>query len=158
MTPRVPSQRVSPRARTFWTVRALALWLVVLAGLGAAAGAHPASWLLALLAGVAVVAAVHVVVMPRWRFRVHRWELTDTAVHTQTGWLSQERRVAPVARVQTVDTERGPLAALFGLADLTVTTASAAGPLHIPGLDREVAARLAREITLRAERAGGDGT
>ena len=40
-------------------------------------------------------------------------------MYTQSGWLSQERRIAPISRVQTVDTERGPLEQLFGLANVT---------------------------------------
>ena len=67
--------------------------------------------------------------MPRVRYRIHRWESTDTAVYTQTGWLSRERRIAPMSRVQTVDFEQGPIDRLLGLASVTVTTASAAGPL-----------------------------
>src|SRR5919204_259410 len=93
----------------------------------------------AVLARTAVVAAAHLVVMPRWRYAVHRWEATPHAVYTQSGWFSQERRIAPVSRIQTVDAERPPLEQLFGLADVTVTTASAHGPLHIHGLDRATA-------------------
>jgi membrane protein YdbS with pleckstrin-like domain len=95
----------------------------------------------------ALVAAAHVSVMPRWRYAVHRWEAAPHAVYTQSGWFDQERRIAPVSRIQTVDTERGPLEQLFGLANVTVTTASAAGALEIHGLDRAVADRLVDELT-----------
>jgi membrane protein YdbS with pleckstrin-like domain len=99
-----------------------------------------------------------VIVMPRWRFLVHRWEATDTAVYTQSGWINQERRIAPVARIQTVDTQRGPFEQLFRLANVTVTTASAAGPLKIHGLDRKVAETLVDDLTVRTNAADGDGT
>lgn len=105
-----------------------------------------------------VLALGYVVVMPRWRYRVHRWEATAHAIHTQTGWLSQERRIAPLSRVQTVDLERGPLAQLFGLATVTVTTASAAGPLEIVGLDRQVAQDLVASLTAAAVAEKGDAT
>ena len=52
--------------------------------------------------------------------RVHRWEVTETAVHTQTGWWVRERRIAPMSRIQTVDHVEGALARLFGLASVTV--------------------------------------
>ena len=78
--------------------------------------------------------------MPQWRFRVHRWEATAEAVYTQAGWFNQERRVAPVSRIQTVDSERGPFEQLFGITKVTITTASAAGPLTIHGLDQDTAA------------------
>jgi len=97
-------------------------------------------------------------VMPWWRFRVHRWELTATAVYTRTGWWTQEWRIAPLSRVQTVDSSRGPVARLFRLTELTVTTASAAGPLTIEGLDEQTAAQLAAGITAAAQASQGDAT
>ena len=105
-----------------------------------------------------VVDATYVIVMPRWRYRVHRWEATPHAIYTQTGWLKQERRIAPLSRVQTVDLERGPLAQLFGLASVTVTTASAAGPLGIAGLEVGVARELVDALTAAAVAETGDAT
>src|SRR5207302_6524866 len=115
-------------------------------------------WHVAALAATAVVAAIHLVVMPQWRFRVHRWEATPLAVYTQVGWFSQQRRIAPISRIQTVDTERGPLEQLFGLSNVRVTTASAAGPLRIVGLDRDTAQRLVDELASTAGLAQGDAT
>jgi membrane protein YdbS with pleckstrin-like domain len=105
-----------------------------------------------------VVAAVHLLVMPQWRYRVHRWEVTPHAVYTQAGWFDQQRRIAPISRIQTVDTERGPFEQIFGLSNVTVTTASAAGPLTIAGLDRETAQRLVDELASTAEMMRGDAT
>ncbi len=142
---------------TYWAVRAGAGWLVVLVPLVViivVAPDHP-TWLVVATVVEAVVGALHVLVMPRWRFRVHRWEVTDQALYTQSGWFTVERRVAPISRIQTVDTERGPLEQLFGLTKVTITTASAAGPLKIHGLDAVTAARLADELTTGT---GGDGT
>jgi hypothetical protein len=79
-------------------------------------------------------------------------------VYTQAGWFNQERRIAPIARVQTVDTQRGPFEQLFGLANVTVTTASAAGPVKIHGLERVDADSLAADLTARAQDSAGDGT
>jgi uncharacterized protein len=100
---------------------------------------------------VAVVLTAYAVAVPQWRYVVHRWEVTETAVYTQTGWWARERRIAPISRVQTVDLEQGAIARLFGLATVTVTTASAAGALAIPGLDAEDARALVDELTLRAD-------
>lgn len=105
-----------------------------------------------------VLAGAYVMVMPRWRYRVHRWEATPHAIYTQTGWVNQERRIAPLSRVQTVDLERGPIAQLFGLASVTVTTASAAGPLEIEGLDLDVARDLVETLTAAAVAETGDAT
>ncbi len=157
---RPPRHRVSRRAIGYWTLRAALGWLVplIVAAVWLLAGtAHLATYLY-VLAGIAVVAAVHVIAMPQWRFRVHRWETTAEAVYTQAGWLNQSRRVAPVSRIQTVDTERGPLEQLFGLTNITVTTASAAGPLKIHGLDHETAQRLVDELTSTTQAHPGDAT
>lgn len=109
---------------------------------------------------VLVVAALaaYVVVVPEWRYRVHRWEVTDTAVYTQTGWWTRERRIAPMSRIQTVDYSEGAVARLFGLASVTVTTASSAGALEIAGLDRDRARLLVDELTLKADAVAGDAT
>jgi len=159
---RPPRHLVAPRAIWYWTARALAGWLVLLAVevfyLILASDDGLSSWHVAALVTTVAAAAVHLVVMPRWRYRVHRWEATAHAVYTQAGWFSQQRRIAPISRIQTVDTERGPLEQLFGLSNVTVTTASAAGPLKIHGLDRDDAQKLVDELSVAIEYTRGDAT
>jgi membrane protein YdbS with pleckstrin-like domain len=146
---RDPANLVCRRAVWYWTARALLCWLVVAAVvvlvLVQTDGNRRPGYLI--LAGVVLLAALHSAVMPRWRYRVHRWEATPIAVYTRAGWFNQERRIAPLSRIQTVDTERGPLEQLFRLANVTVTTASAAGPLKIHGLAPDTADRLVAELT-----------
>ncbi|MET0702983.1 MAG: PH domain-containing protein [Mycobacterium sp.] len=116
-------------------------------------------WLHAALAGVTVLgAALFVGVVPLWRYRVHRWEISPQAVYTRSGWLTQERRIAPISRVQTVDTYRGPLDRLFGLANVTVTTASSAGAVRIVALDSDVADGVAARLTDIANIGEEEGT
>ena len=156
---RDPAHRVSPRARTMWRVECALTAVPLVTGLAVTAllwSEYDARWWV--VGAAAVVAAAYVVVVPRWRYLVHRWEITETAVYTQRGWWARERRIAPMSRVQTVDYAQGPLARLFGLASLTVTTASAAGALRIDGLDRDTALALVDQLTRRAEEAGGDAT
>jgi membrane protein YdbS with pleckstrin-like domain len=105
-----------------------------------------------------LILAAYVGAVPSWRYLVHRWEVTDTAVYTQTGWWARERRIAPMSRIQTVDLVEGAVARLFGLATVTVTTASAAGALEISGLDKDVARRLVDELTVKADAVEGDAT
>lgn len=156
---REPRQRVSPRARLMWATSA-GLEAVVLVAILAVVGPITdwlpiPGWLVAL---VGVLAAAYVVVMPLWRYRVHRWEVTDTAVYTQTGWWVRERRIAPMSRIQTVDHAEGAIARLFGLATVTVTTASAAGALEIVGLDRGRALELVDQLAVQADTVPGDAT
>ncbi|MEV4295629.1 PH domain-containing protein [Microbispora rosea] len=163
-TLRSPQHRVSRTAVWYWAARAALGWLVLLAaqvvwlvadGDGVA---WPAATHVTALVVTAVVAVAHVTVMPQWRYRVHRWEATPAAVFTQSGWFKQEWRIAPVSRIQTVDSERGPLEQIFRLANVTVTTASAAGPIKVSGLDRDTAQRLVAELTATAQATAGDAT
>ena len=156
---REPAERVSPRARLMWTVVALAnsvFTYAVLLTVALVWDVVPVTWWAATLAAVAFLA--YTFVMPRLRYAVHRWEVTETAVYTQTGWWSIEQRIAPMSRIQTVDYEEGAIARLFGLASVTVTTASAAGALEIEGLDRDLARRLVEQLTRRADAVPGDAT
>ena len=157
---RAPAHRVSRRAIVYWTVRAAIGWLV-LAGAEVVwligAGSLVPLRLVALVA-TGVLAVLHLMVMPQWRYRVHRWESTDQAVYTQTGWFTQERRIAPISRIQTVDSAFGVLERLFGLANVTVTTASAAGPIKVHGLDKDTASQLVAQLTSTTAATPGDAT
>ena len=157
---RAPANRVSRRAIWYWLTTAAIGWLAITA-------VQVVAWVFdwpippwhpQVLAVTVVLAVAHLSVMPIWRYRVHRWELADGAVYVRTGWWTQEWRIAPVTRVQTVDTERGPISRLYRLAKVTVTTASAAGPLVIDGLDDPVAVSFADEVTAAAQAAQNDAT
>jgi uncharacterized protein len=157
---RPPRNRVERRAIGYWLTSELvsvlmpAAVLAVLAVLIRPAG----PWLLLAACLVLLVGVPRGLVVPFWRYRVHRWEVTEDAVYTRTGWLWQEWRIAPMSRIQTVDTARGPLEQLFRLSSVTVTTASAAGPLKIQGLDHERAADLVARLTETAQAHRGDAT
>jgi membrane protein YdbS with pleckstrin-like domain len=156
---RDPSRRVSTRARALWRVECAISAGTVLVALLITALAwdrYAARWWV--LGIAAVVATAYVVVVPEWRYAVHRWEVTETAAYTQRGWWARERRIAPMSRVQTVDLAQGVLARAFGLASVTVTTASAAGPLRIDCLDQDVALGLVDELTTKADLVEGDAT
>jgi uncharacterized protein len=155
---RPPANQVDPRAVTWWRLRAAAGLLVPVVpevGLLLATGA---AWAVALLAVTLAAGAVYVAAVPPWLYRISRWEVTDVAVYTLHGWLVREWRIAPISRVQTVDTERGPVQQALGLATVTVTTASARGAVRIRGLRDDAAAELARLLTETTHATPGDAT
>ncbi|MDG4820693.1 PH domain-containing protein [Asanoa sp. WMMD1127] len=155
-----PRHRVAPRAVAWWTLR------------GVIGGAAPIAaglivftfveswraWLGPLLVALAVIIVAHAAVVPTWRYRVHRWEATDDAVYALSGWFVREWRVAPLSRVQTVDATRGPLQRLLGLATVTVTTASASGPVQLVALPDAEATEVAAALTATVNRTAGDAT
>lgn len=157
---RPPRHTIERRVLWWWMAQALAIGLPALIGLTVAfalwESARP--WLAIALVAVAGLTLVGVAVEPWWRYRVHRWEVTDDAVYGLSGWWVQEWRVAPISRIQTVDTVRGPLEQALGLATLRVTTASSSGAIDIVGLDHAVAAEVAERLTLITQHTPGDAT
>jgi len=155
-----PANPPSRKAPLVWAIGAAIPWLMLAAGQAVWFVISPRlPWVHALAAaGTVLGIVVFVVVAPLWRYRVHRWDIDANAVYTRTGWLVQEHRIAPISRVQTVDTERGPLDQLFGLANVTVTTASSAGAVRIVALDSDVADRVVAQLTDIAALGGEDPT
>lgn len=156
---REPANRVSPRARVAWATEAVgegAVVVAILCLLTLAWDVFTMPWWGWVLVGLAVV--IYGWALPTFRYAVHRWEIGTSAVYTQTGWITRERRVAPLNRVQTVDFEQRPVARILRLATVTVTTASAAGPVRISGLDRAVAEELVADLTRRTSADAGDAT
>jgi hypothetical protein len=144
-----PAHPPSRKAPLLWAVSAALSWIVPVIAqvVWVAIAPHPAWPHLAVAAVTLVLMVSHIGVVPWWRYRVHRWEISAQAVFTRTGWLVQQRRIAPISRVQTVDIYRGPLDRLFGLANVTVTTASSAGAVHIVALDTDVADHAVAALT-----------
>ena len=150
---REPIHRVSQRAPAYWRVQvafgAVLCWLAAAAALVAALLVPGGWWTVVLWLAVVLLLLGPLPVLalaPRIRFQVHRWEVTEVAVHVRSGWLTRLDEIVPLSRVQTVDSVQGPLMRLFGLRTVTVQTASSHGTVAIACLDdavaRETVARL----------------
>ena len=157
---REPAHRVCPRAVNYWRTASLIGAVVILAIAVTIYVVVPERpwWATTLLVLIALYQFVSVVVVPPIRYRIHRWEVNEIAIHTRVGWLGRESRIAPLSRVQTVDSSQGPLMRLFRLASVTVTTASAAGPITIEGLDADEARELVVQLTEITSATEGDAT
>ncbi|WP_112134131.1 PH domain-containing protein [Glycomyces dulcitolivorans] len=157
---RPPSNRFDPRTVPWWRVQWLittAVPVVPLAVLGLLI--PPARlWLLVPAAAILVLGLAAALALPVWWHRVHRWEVTDTAVYTLTGYFWRTWRIAPMSRIQTVDTTQGPVQRSFRLSTVVVTTASSAGAVKLEGLDQEEAAALAERLTELTDATPGDAT
>lgn len=156
---REPAHRVSPRAKTMWLSVELLLFVVELA-VGITVGLLwlDRAWWWAVVAVGGTLSLAIALIAPFWRYAVHRWEVTETAVYTQTGWVIRECRIAPMSRIQTVDYRESALSRLFRLASVEITTASAAGAISVKALDRDTARGLADELIVRADASEGDAT
>lgn len=154
---RPPAYRVAPAAGWLWAAEGALGSVLVAAAVLSVSLLLPdeAPRLVSVLATVArwllvPLALVWVVVQPIWRYRVHRWEVTPDAVYTLEGWLTRTWRIVPIARIQTVDTTRGPFQQLLGLASISVRTASHAGSTSIEHLAAPTATAVAHDLGMRA--------
>ena len=154
---RDPALQLDPRVQRLWALEwglaALVCAAVTIAlALPFALADEDRSALLAAAVGggVTLVVAVLALVQPRLAYRRFRYEITDLGLYVARGRLFRRWQVVPHARVQTVDTKRGPLERAFGLVSVAVSTASASGGTDIPGLDPRVADSLVEELARRA--------
>lgn len=158
---REPAHQVSRRAVKYWVVNGLisgVITWVVLFSIYLLVPDSWGRWLGPIFILIMIANLSDVTLEPIIRYRRTRWEVTDERVFVQTGWLSRDQRIAPLSRVQTVDTHRGAVMRLFGLANVTVTTASAAGPITLPCLDSDVADRVTAELARVTGQTEGDAT
>ena len=95
------------------------------------------------VAAVALL-VVSVGVVPGLRWRRWRYEIREDEVDLQRGIVWISRTLVPLARIQHVDTQSGPLQRRFGLA--TVVFYTAAGANQIPELSAPVAAEVRDRI------------
>lgn len=154
---REPALQLDPRVQRLWALEwALGAFGAIIATATttlvlAAADEGLAAVLVAVAGGgVTLLLAVLAVVEPRFEFRRFRYEITDLGLYVARGRLWRTWQVVPHARVQTVDTKRGPLERAFGLVSVAVTTASAKGGTDVPGLDPRVADALVEELARHA--------
>jgi uncharacterized protein len=162
---REPAWSLSRSAIGYWVTEGLISSLFMGLAVAAfllfvpAAGGTPLPllrWLVPI--AVALYAVVAVGIRPWIRHRVHRWEVTDDAVYTVTGWLTRTWTLVPISRIQTVDVTRGPLQQLFGLASVAVLTASSQGTVRVPHLETDIAQRVADDLAHRAEQVRDQAT
>ena len=145
-----PAERLDPRAKTLWRITG-SLGALPLLAVGAFVGwvslrVVEGPFLLGILPFLAalVLFAVLTVVMPDLRWRRWRYEIREDEVDLQRGIVWISRTLVPLARIQHVDTQSGPLQRRFGLA--TVVFYTAAGANRIPELSAPVAAEVRDRI------------
>ena len=159
-TLRPPQHQFDPRVVPWWRAQSAIGTAVVVVPLTVLGLLIPPArlWLLGPAAFLFVILLASTLVLPVWMHRVHRWEVTDTAVYSLTGYFWRTWRIAPMSRIQTVDTTQGPLQRHYGLSTLVVTTASSAGEIKLEGLEQEQAAALAERLTQLTDATPGDAT
>ncbi|MFB6300650.1 MAG: PH domain-containing protein [Halobacteriales archaeon] len=125
--------RLHPRIRLIWMLRTVIL-AIVFGGLGT--GGYVFFDLPPALGGAAFSIVLLIgLPMAFLRYRKWRYEIREDAVYLERGVLTEVRTVVPFVRIQHVDSRRGPLERLTGLASTVVYTAGSRGAdVRIPGL------------------------
>jgi membrane protein YdbS with pleckstrin-like domain len=83
----------------------------------------------------------------------HSWGYAERAedIYVTSGIMFRRLAVVPYGRMQFVDVTAGPLARLFGVAEVHLHTANPDTNLRIPGLVRDEAVRLRDRLTALGE-------
>ena|SRR5690242_826716 len=140
--------RLPARVTTYWRWRAFCSsvpLLILLISLAHYVPLGP-SWLRWGIVGLSVVVvAACMIVLPRIRYRVFWYAVSQTEIDVQNGIIFTTRSVVPMHRVQSLRTQRGPIADHFRIANLKIRTA--AGSVSLGGLDRDEADELCTQIS-----------
>jgi membrane protein YdbS with pleckstrin-like domain len=104
-------------------------------------------WLSAVLWGIAAVVVVVRWVLVGRTYRSWGYVERDDDLYITRGVLYRTLVAVPYGRMQLVEVASGPLERAFGLATVTLKTASAETDASIPGLDPAEAARLRDRLT-----------
>lgn len=143
-----------PRVRLVWGGGAVITALLV-GGLGAVGVRLGIPIPPTVVAGFAALIGTIGVVLAVLRYRVWRYEIGDDALFLIRGVFTRRDTAVPFVRVQHIDTQRGPLERVVGLASVVVYTAGTRGAdITIPGLTPDRAATLRerlRELATESE-------
>ena len=143
---RKPNERLDKKAVTAWRVTGgiyfvfMVIILVAYLVFSRFFGPYPL-YIAYIIGAIAFITGViSIGVIPLVRMYYWRYEIREHEVDIQYGIIVIRRSLIPIARIQHVDTEQGPVLRYFGLAALSVSTA---GTTHkIPALKMEKALQL----------------
>lgn len=146
--PSAERHRLSPRVTRYWRWRAFFSAVPVLVFAAGLAYIIPWGpwWVRWGIVGILVaLVAVGMVVLPPIRYRVFWYAISETEIDIQHKIIFIERIVIPIHRVQSLRTERGPMADHYQMTNLKISTAG--GSITISGLDRQEADDLCDRIS-----------
>ena len=96
------------------------------------------------IAALAVVMAVLAVVFPKIYYDHYRYFISEDRVDVRRGIIFLTHTVVPLERIHQVEVVSGPINRMYGLADVSITTAG--GVAKIEYLETEEAERIADEL------------
>ena len=100
-------------------------------------------------AGCWVLAAVYIIASPALRYARYRYCIDEEAIRVIEGFIWVQEQIVPIERLHKIAKSQGPIARIFGLSTVEVTTAG--GDVNIKFLTDEKA----DEISEKETRHGG---
>lgn len=97
---------------------------------------------LSLVFGFIILA--NAIISPYFRFHRYRYKIDEEFIDIREGYLFVTREIVPIERLHKMETIRGPIDSMFGVAKVKVTTAG--GEVTIRFLEEEKAERIAEGL------------
>lgn len=150
-------QKLLPGAKRCMRAAALisgVLRMLILSGLFLAAFFAGPPWtlwtagMLLALGGIYTIFAL--TLFPVIRYERYRYKIDEDMIDVIRGLWFIERTLIPMERVQKISVERGPVKRLYGLAEVSVTTAGGEG--RVDYLEEALADRIAEQLKTRINR------
>ncbi|WP_353892835.1 PH domain-containing protein [Proteinivorax hydrogeniformans] len=149
-----PKERIHPKAVKAWRVNgscSFLIYLLMVIGyliVSNVFGPFPKIILWIAIGLALIIGFLKILVIPSIRMRYWCYEIREHEVDIQSGLIVIQRSLIPMARIQHIDTEQGPILRYFKLATLSISTA---GTTHkIPALKMETALKLRDQISALA--------
>ena len=76
-----------------------------------------------LLAGGWILAAIYIVAAPKMRYARYRYCIDEESIRVSEGFVWVREQVVPIERLHKIARSQGPIARMFGLSTVKVTTA-----------------------------------
>lgn len=139
--------QLDPKAKSMWRVtRLIGLFFIILCDVGIffiilknIEALSTVTLFLILLLPVAIQ-VLNIVFYPAVEYRQWTYLITGDRIEIKKGIFFHSTRVIPISRIQHVTIVEGPIARLFGLATVTISTAG--GAFRIEGLSKATAAAI----------------
>lgn len=153
----LPEQRLSPDAVNIWRMSAYisnGIGFIILAALLALNHVFDwwtwIGWVLWIIAGLSVLYAVwEIWIHPSLLYRYWRYDVSEEFLQLKHGAWKRVHQIIPMAKIQSVTTEQGPLLRRYGLYSVSVGTMGASH--RIPALSEDVAMALRQQIASYAK-------
>lgn len=151
-TAKTPYEKLSRRALGCMYVSTI-LWSLIIWGVLFCVNAFWLSpkeiWIGEVFSGIlAVIVLINCIINPYFRYRRYGYYIDDERIETIEGYLFIEKNVVPVERLHKFQIEKGPITRLFGVINITVTTAGGDLEIHLleEGKAEKIAGNLRRRI------------